>query len=798
MAEKIVSPGVFTNEKDLSFLPSGVAQIGAAIVGPTPKGPAFIPTIVRNFEEFKAYFGDTDENYYVPYAVRSYLKSAGSVTVVRVVSEGGYGTSGVIIYSGSTAYGLLLPTTQVGTSNGVDFSKTTLSVGATGIVSASIVLSGSGVTSETSEVAWAAASTNTVERVYGRSATGPKKAYAYLWFQGAVTANSIVTMSFASGAFALTGNTGSINLSGSTFGKYSPASTPWVTSQRIGAGGSTTRLFRVHTMGDGAAMNTSVKVSLVNNALAGQLPGTDYGTFTILVREYGDTDQRPVVLETYSNLNLDPDSPNFISRRIGDRAYTVTTSGEVVTTGDYANISKYIRVEVTDAVKTKALSPSLNPFGHEAYLEPWTSAWNNLRLPSASMITSNPTINGVYNSRAYYGVDFNAVDNTNYWKPLASGSVGGNNAAFNLDLCTISADYGTKLDSNSSLTAGGVIGSSTLKGADVQTIAKFSLGFQGGFDGMDPAVPLRTGANITGTNTVGLNCNGPNTGGTVGYRKALNVLSNAETYDINMIAMPGVTVVDHGSVAARAIEVAEDRGDCFVLLDPVAQGKTVSDAVSAIASSGINTSYAATYWPWVKIMDMNRLKPIWVPPSVVLPRVIAQSDTAAFEWFAPAGLNRGGIQDAVDVESKLSFSQRDTLYEARINPLATFPAQGVCVWGQKTLQVKASALDRINVRRLMITLKKYIASSSRYLVFENNTNETRQRFINIVTPYLENVKARQGLYAFRVVMDETNNTPDVIDRNQLYGQIFLQPAKTAEFIILDFNILPTGATFDNA
>jgi len=281
-------------------------------------------------------------------------------------------------------------------------------------------------------------------------------------------------------------------------------------------------------------------------------------------------------------------------------------------------------------------------------------------------------------------------------------------------------------------------------------------------------------------------------------KKALNVLSNAETYDVSMIVVPGITIKDHTYVTSKAIEVAEDRGDCFVLLDPVIQGETVGDAVSAVANSGINTSYAATYWPWVKIMDPNRLKPIWVPPSVVLPRVIAQSDTAAFEWFAPAGLNRGGIQDAVDVESKLSFSQRDTLYEARINPLATFPAQGVCVWGQKTLQTKASALDRINVRRLMITLKKFIASSSRYLVFENNTNETRQRFINIVTPYLENVKARQGLYAFRVVMDETNNTPDVIDRNQLYGQIFLQPAKTAEFIILDFNILPTGATFDNA
>ena len=246
------------------------------------------------------------------------------------------------------------------------------------------------------------------------------------------------------------------------------------------------------------------------------------------------------------------------------------------------------------------------------------------------------------------------------------------------------------------------------------------------------------------------------------------------------------------------IEVAEDRGDCFAIIDPVIQGNTKGAAISAVTSAGLDTNYAAVYWPWVKVLDTNKNKPVWVPPSVVLPRVFANSDNVAYEWFAPAGLNRGGISEAVDVESKLRQSDRDDLYENRLNAIANFPNQGICVWGQKTLQAKPSALDRINVRRLLITLKKYIASATRYLVFENNTTETRSRFLNIVNPYLETVKSRQGLYAYRVVMDESNNTPEVIDRNQMYGQIFLQPAKSAEFIILDFNILPTGATFDNA
>jgi phage tail sheath protein FI len=184
-----------------------------------------------------------------------------------------------------------------------------------------------------------------------------------------------------------------------------------------------------------------------------------------------------------------------------------------------------------------------------------------------------------------------------------------------------------------------------------------------------------------------------------------------------------------------------------------------------------------------------------VPPSVLMPAVFAANDRLAAEWFAPAGLNRGGITGAVSVLNRLTHSERDTLYENKVNPIAAFPGQGIVAFGQKTLQDKASALDRINVRRLLIVLKKFVASTSRYLVFEQNTSSTRARFLNTVNPYLEAVQQRQGLYSFRVVMDESNNTPDVIDRNILAGQIFLQPAKTAEFIVIDFNILPTGASF---
>jgi hypothetical protein len=201
------------------------------------------------------------------------------------------------------------------------------------------------------------------------------------------------------------------------------------------------------------------------------------------------------------------------------------------------------------------------------------------------------------------------------------------------------------------------------------------------------------------------------------------------------------------------------------------------------------------YWPWIQVPDPDLGKNVWVPPSVAMAGIYAFNDKVAHPWFAPAGLNRGGIDIAIQAERKLTQSNRDTLYESNVNPIATFPGQGVVVWGQKTLQKKASALDRVNVRRLLIKLKKFIAGTSRFLVFEQNNSKTRNRFLNIVNPYMEQVQSNSGLNAFKIIMDETNNTADTIDRNVLYGQIFVQPTRTAEFIVLDFTVQPTGATF---
>ena len=279
------------------------------------------------------------------------------------------------------------------------------------------------------------------------------------------------------------------------------------------------------------------------------------------------------------------------------------------------------------------------------------------------------------------------------------------------------------------------------------------------------------------------------------YSISLQLLANRDAYRYNLITAPGLIngVSGHASSISTMINNSSFRGDNISVIDMVKYGSGINSVTSQ--AGGRDTSYAATYWPWLQTIDPDLGSQVWVPASTMIPGVFAFNDRAGEAWFAPAGLNRGGLGTVIRAERKLTNGNRDTLYQSNVNPIATFPNTGVVVFGQKTLQKKASALDRVNVRRLLIALKNYISQIADNLVFEANTIATRNNFLAQVNPYLESVQQRQGLYAFKVVMDESNNTPDVIDRNQLIGQIYIQPTKTAEFIYLDFNILPTGATF---
>ena len=719
MAEKIISPGVFTNEIDQTFLPAAVADIGAAIIGPTLKGPAGIPTIVTSYSDFQAKFGDAFKSgsdsvqFLTSHAAEEYLKNSDTLTVVRVMA-GTFGPATAdIVSSGLTATAGVIPsgsvTIAVGdyanqeiTIGGVDFTFVSGSTTVFDNNSSEIfVESGSSVANSAANLR-DAINNNTGTHGLAISASRP-------------ASDGVVVIS---GSSTATGN-----LSAASSSALLTFPSDLTLALEGGAGGTTSNSFVLETLADGTIMNNDDTTATTNNILvSGSVHNVRYevtnvnnskGTFTLLVRAGNDNNKRKQSLETFNNLSLDPNSNNYIAKVIGDQKQNVKTEGStkyLQLTGSYSNKSRYVRVKTVNA-------PTID------YLdENGTIRVNSLSssLPAVGSGSSN----GGFTGGADGVVGFDALGNEN-------GTVTGPVNFY-------------------------------------ENIAAQSQGF----------TPISTA----------------DAAGGAAYAEALDLLANQDEFDINLVLMPGMIHNLHSPITNKAIDVCEDRGDCFAIIDPVAFDSTLT-AVTEEAE-GVDSNFAAMYWPWIKVPDSQVAgTQRWVPPSTVMGGIYAFNDRVAHPWFAPAGLNRGGITTAIQAERKLTQGNRDSLYDSNVNPIATFPGQGVTVFGQKTLQKKASALDRINVRRLLIRVKKFIASSSRFLVFEQNTAATRRRFLGIVNPFLEQVQSQSGLSAFRVVMDETNNTPDTIDRNQLVGQLFLQPTRTAEFVVLDFTIQPTGASF---
>jgi len=777
MAEKIVSPGVFTRENDLSFISQGVGQIGAAIIGPFHKGPAFVPTVVNTQSEFEEIFGTPNGEYYTGYTVQNYLRDAGTVTIVRVGNQGGYTELGpqAIIASGSSRK---VVASLFQTHNGDGTSNTGSSLESSGPDASEFTITVSGSTAISASTN--PANGNDIGDVFGSNPRGSKKVYAYNYFENFATQND---------SSLATGSTEIITLADQAFTQdIKEASTPWIQSQLIS--GERHNLIKFHTLGDGSNYNKEYKIIIFNVKAAGSSNATDYATFSVGVRAFSDTNKRPSVLETFNNVNLDPASPNYIKKRIGDMNITIDANGKQTMNGDYQNNSKFIRVECSDEGSFPIIA---GPFGHDKYYNPIyvgdvnSHGYGETIVPEVIFSTGSDE-NTSSKSVSYSGIDLDSavikIDNNNYLSPIPTSATQGGNTVFAFD-GTVTIQGGTKAFGYE------------LTGSNSTDVNKrqFIVGFQGGFDGVSPTIKsAKYGDSDWGAgNSQGFDLSTSTANGSVAYVKAINAVSNPDDFDINLVSAPGIVRRLHSYVFDKIVDMVEAREDAFFIGDVTDGGDTIADAISQ--GEAVDSNYVGTYYPWVKTIDSRTNKLTTIPPSVLMPGIYASNDAVAAEWFAPAGLNRGGIVGAVSVLNRLTHSERDTLYEGKINPIAQFPGEGIVAFGQKTLQDKASALDRINVRRLMIRVKKYIASTSRYLVFEQNTSQTRGKFLNTVNPYLEGIQQRQGLYAFRVVMDESNNTPDVIDRNILAGQIFLQPTKTAEFIVLDFNILPTGASF---
>jgi uncharacterized protein len=678
MAETLVSPGVLARENDQSFITQQPVQVGAALVGPTVKGPVEQPTLVTSYSDYQNRFGTTFESgsnvysYFTSIAAFNYFNNGGNTMLVTRVVSGSAGTQWTFatasVYTGDSysTHGTLVTTVDglaPGSFQNVTGSVATYTVGLTGS------LGNGGVATIT---------LNTETTIDTITVTNPGNG----WSIGEIITIPSASLGYGVG---IAGTDTTFTLQAGNIDFYQSAVTfdaidkgaVWNNSGSMLAGGALT---------SGSIDNVRLQVTTSNTAS---------GTFSLVVRRGDDNATNPVVLESWTNMSLDPTQPNFVSRVIGDTTFNYN-SGEnyLEVSGSYPNASRYIKVKTV-----------------------------NLLTP-------------------------NYLDNAGNAKSQYTGSIPG-------------------------------VGSGSIGGAFGAGTGNNISSYVGGGNYYD----------LAGTGV------GAVTQGLVGsdYTNMLNLLSNQDDYAFNVLLTPGLFNSAHASQTTTAINNTQNRGDSIYVLDPIVYGSTIAATNTQAASR--NTSYAAMYWPWLQTIDPDSGQNVWVPASTMLGGVYAYNDSVSEPWFAPAGINRGGLGNVIRPERKLTQSNRDSLYTNNVNPIASFPGVGTVVYGQKTLQRQASALDRVNVRRLLIALKGYISQVSQTLLFEQNTAATRNNFLAAVNPYLESVQQRQGLYAFKVVMDDSNNTPDVIDRNQLVGAIYLQPTKTAEFIILDFNVLPTGATF---
>jgi uncharacterized protein len=665
MAETQFSPGVVSIENDQPIINTQPIQVGAAIIGPTVKGPVEIPTICTSYSDYVSKYGNTftsgsqTYSYFTSISAYNYFQAGGTTLLVSRVTSGSF-----------------TPATSTNLPNGVE----------SGVISTNTDALLSSLASVTGS-----AGTYTIS---GSSSTGTG-------FTGSITLTDGTTVSTitatSGGSGYVVGEVITIPSQSLAYGAGVAGTNATITLDENDIVNN--NAFTLETLSEGIIMNSvgphNSDSSLSSGSIDNlrwevQSPDTDEGTFSLLIRRGNDDSESPVILETFNNLSLDPTSPNYIEKVIGNQVQSINTTETeyyVDLTGNYPNQSQYVRVKSV----------------------------------------SSPT--------------YEYLDNTGDAKTEFTGSI---------------------------------------------PIAS-SGSFEGAVGSNIPTTEGKYYETITNTSTQGLVADD--------YTTAITLLGNKEEFKYNYITVPGLIkdFASHASNISSLMANSQQRGDTLAIIDLEDYQSTLLEVTTEAKT--INNSYVATYWPWVQTSDPSTGQQVFVPASTLIPSVFAFNDGAADVWFAPAGTNRGVMPTVFRAERKLTKTQRDDLYKANVNPLATIPTVGVTVFGQKTLKKKKSATDRVNVRRLLIELKTQIGNLAENLVFEQNTTTTRENFLAQVNPLLASIQQRQGLTDFKVIMDETNNTPDVIDNNQLIGAIFLKPTKTAEFISLNFNITSTGADF---
>jgi hypothetical protein len=969
---KFVSPGVFINEIDNSFIPKSADVIGPVVIGRATRGLAMQPVTVESYSEFVNMFGDTvpgngggdvyrDGNYQAPmygtYAAKAFLRAnVAPLTYVRLLGQQVSNNTGTTAAKAGwqTTKSTNVALAENGGSFGL-FIGNSGSTAATSMALAAIFYIDNGHI-QLSGTVHAPDGVNS-DRLYATSSTGQvirsdTNGIFKMVIQGTSKGQEIIEFglddtkeTFIRKRFNTNPQLGNANASdfyaaaserdyflGETFeqelrdgagqslgdltaktslvGTVLPlclsssvttqpgqmkgqasreATAGWFIGQDQGAAASfepqnMQKLFRLLGRGHGEWLHKNVKVS-IERIKASTSTVTGYGTFSVVLRSLYDTDNAVVVVERFDNLTLDPTSPNYIARIIGDQYQQWNeTQKRLRVYGDYPNQSKFVRVHMNADADNGATDPVLLPFGYfgpprfkavtpiegpagttgtggfittlfagsqpSGAVNQWgfntpaaepsttraglmSSSVNitaSLYFPSVRLRSSSLDGGMSDPTDAYFGMSTTRYSASTVHDPSVadvhnlmysgfpddpttgvSTAVEGYGYVFSMDdivSSSVNGDYGWVSGSRAAENSKTSASYKELLDAGYD---RFTAPFWGGFDGLDimKPDPLYNGSMTsaaTERNSYVFHT----------YRRAIDTVADPEYINMNLLAAPGLTT---DALTTHMVRVCEERGDAMALIDlanvyiPSHEayksnraeriGTTPTQAATALKDRQIDSSYGATYYPWVQSRDEASGQLLWIPPSVAMMGVLASSERAAQLWFAPAGFNRGGLTEGAagipvsNVSERLTSKDRDTLYEARINPIASFPSSGIVVFGQKTLQERQSALDRINVRRLVIYLKKQISILSTKVLFEQNVQATWLRFKSLIEPLLSTVKTQFGITDYRLILDDTTTTPDLIDQNILYAKIMVKPARAIEFIAIDFVITSTGASFDD-
>ena len=628
--------------------------------------------------------------------------------------------------------------------------------------------------------------------------------------------------------------------------QYKSPESPWVVSQLYGS--TVERLFKFYSIADGNSANTQIKISIQNISFNNL-------SFDVAVRDFFDTDANPVILEKYTNCTMDPTTNNYIAVKIGtsDGEYALNSKYIMLEMDVDANPESVPCGFEGYVIRNYGSATPPFPVYKVAYNFPGEVIYN----PPFGVVTNPPFSYTGFDNKTVSGGDrvrstYLGISSQIGYDPLFFEYKGKQKP---LDLCVESDapswNYVTKgfhMDSGAtvvSIVTGPTSGSPAFDCGvasfqrDPETSAnpyyqiqarKFSFLLQGGFDGWDIYNESRTNTDrfiLGGTGYQAGACpttRYPNATGWgafkpiaisnftdfantdyYAYLLGINTFSNPEAVNINVFATPGIDYVNNSNLVEDSISmVTFDRADSIyicttpdtAMFAPVTNPADFiypTEAVDNLDNTGIDSNYTATYYPWILVRDTVNNTQIYIPPTNEVCRNLALTDNISFPWFATAGYTRG-LVNAVKARKKLTQEDRDTLYQGRINPIATFSDVGTVIWGNKTLQIADTALNRINVRRLLLQARKLISAVAVRLLFEQNDAKVRQDFLDSVNPILDAIRRDRGLYDFRVTV---SNSPEDLDRNTMTGKIYLKPTKALEFIDIEFLITPTGASFEN-